>query len=468
MRMKGVSLSEARPFLMNVGAPDKKNSLGSNKGASAFGTFDQVLKDTSGKNSNTEMKTEKIDKGSEVMDKPWEKTQGTQNIQKQKGTGTEADSNSLEEDLREAAEKMKKELMEQFNISEEDLQKVMETLGLGWIDLLNPEALSELVLQMEGVQDPLAFVTNGELYDKRKGLLEVLDNLEANLKSQFQLTEEELKTVIEEVKDTIQEEINNDLENSMKGSTKVQEPVIEVVNTSNAQEILKESQGSFDQTPAALKEGQESQDMFTVKEEAEANITKQEEHKDGGQFTGQFTSASPNQSFVQHMEGSILANEIPVPEIPANEIIEQIVQRMKITVGPEVNEMEMQLNPEHLGKLQLQVAVKNGTMTAHFTAENEAVKSAIENQVIQLKENLDQQGIKVEAVEVTIASHELERNLQQGNRQDREEESKKSQKGKVNLNLSGIESLEEEELTGEERLEAEIMLQNGNTVSYTA
>ena len=121
-----------------------------------------------------------------------------------------------------------------------------------------------------------------------------------------------------------------------------------------------------------------------------------------------------------------------------------------------------------LPKLQLQVAVKNGTMTAHFTAENEAVKSAIENQVVQLKENLDQQGIKVEAVEVTIASHEFERNLQQGNRQNQEEESKKSQKGKVNLNLNGIESLEEEDLTGEERLEAEMMLQNGNTVSYTA
>ena len=71
-------------------------------------------------------------------------------------------------------------------------------------------------------------------------------------------------------------------------------------------------------------------------------------------------------------------------------------------------------------------------------------------------------------MEVTIASHEFERNLQQGNRQNQEEESKKSQKGKVNLNLNGIESLEEEDLTGEERLEAEMMLQNGNTVSYTA
>ena len=466
--MKSVSLSEAQPFLMNVGAADKKNSLGSNKGASAFGNFDQVLKDTSGKNEKTEMKSEKVDKSSEVTDKPWEKAQGTQKIQKENETTTEENSNSLEEDLREAAEKMKKDLMEQFNISDEELQKAMEALGLGWIDLLNPEALSKLVLQIEGVQDPLAFVTNGELYDQRKGLLETLDNLEANLKSQFQLTEEELKTVMEEIKETVHEETNIDLESPVKESGKVQEPVIEVVNISNSQEALKESQGSSTQNPAVLKEGQESQDMFAVKEEAEANITKQEEHKDGGQFTGQFTSASPNQSFVSHMEGAILANEIPVPEIPAKEIIEQIVQKMKITVSPEVNEMEMQLNPEHLGKLQLQVAVKNGTMTAHFTAENEAVKSAIENQVVQLKENLDQQGIKVEAVEVTIASHEFERNLQQGNRQNQEEESKKSQKGKVNLNLNGIESLEEEDLTGEERLEAEMMLQNGNTVSYTA
>ena len=436
--MKSVSLSEAQPFLMNVGAADKKNSLGANKGSSAFGTFDQVLKDTSGKSSNMETKTENFDKSSEVTDKSWEKAQGTQKIQKGKETAAEVDSSSLEEDLREAAEKMKEELMNQFHISEEDLQKVMEVLGLEWIDLLNSEVLSNLVLQIEGIQDPLAFVTNGELYDKRKVLLETLDNLKGNLESQFQLTEEELKTVIEGVKETVQQEAEMDLENPIKERVKVQEPVIEVVNTSNTQEALKESQGSPTQNPAGLKEGQESQDIFTVKEGAEANITKQEEHKDGGQFTGQFTSASPNQSFVQQMEGSIVANEIPVPEIPASEILEQIVQKMKITIGPEVNEMEMQLNPEHLGKLQLQVAVKNGTMTAHFTAENEAVKSAIENQVVQLRENLDQQGIKVEAVEVTIASHEFERNLQQGNRQDREEESRKSQKGKVNLNLNGL------------------------------
>ena len=75
--MKSVSLSEAQPFLMNVGAADKKNSLGSNKGASAFGNFDQVLKDTS-----------------------WEKAQGTQKIQKENETTTEENSNSLEEDLR--------------------------------------------------------------------------------------------------------------------------------------------------------------------------------------------------------------------------------------------------------------------------------------------------------------------------------------------------------------------------------
>ena len=44
--------------------------------------------------------------------------------------------------------------------------------------------------------------------------------------------------------------------------------------------------------------------------------------------------------------------------------------------------MEIQLNPENLGKINLTVVAKDGMITAQLTAQNEAVKNAIENQIV--------------------------------------------------------------------------------------
>ena len=68
------------------------------------------------------------------------------------------------------------------------------------------------------------------------------------------------------------------------------------------------------------------------------------------------------------------------------------------------------LNPENLGSVHVTVTAKEGIITAELTATNEAVKKALENQMQILKENFNNQGIKVEAVSVTIESHSFEGN----------------------------------------------------------
>ena len=41
--------------------------------------------------------------------------------------------------------------------------------------------------------------------------------------------------------------------------------------------------------------------------------------------------------------------------------------------------MEMQLNPENLGKIYVQVTAKEGVVTAHLAVQNEIVKECIKN-----------------------------------------------------------------------------------------
>ena len=142
----------------------------------------------------------------------------------------------------------------------------------------------------------------------------------------------------------------------------------------------------------------------------------------------------------------------------------QIMDYMKIQVKPDLSNLEMQLHPESLGTVHVQVASKAGVVTAHFITQNEAVKAALESQMVQLQDNFSEQGIKVEAIEVTVQTHQFEQNLDQGQGRHQEEGTGKSKTRKINLN----EPLNIEEMEEEEVIAAEMMTANGSTVDYTA
>ncbi len=149
-----------------------------------------------------------------------------------------------------------------------------------------------------------------------------------------------------------------------------------------------------------------------------------------------------------------------------NEIAEQILERMKTVTDGDYSDVEMQLHPASLGTLHIHVTNNAGVLTASFVTENEAVRSAVESQMVRLIEQFESQGIKIEAVEVTVASHAFE----QGNDAGRSNESNEGnprRSRRINLgdyaDEEGIEGLNEEE-----KIAAEMMAANGNTVDFMA
>ena len=109
-------------------------------------------------------------------------------------------------------------------------------------------------------------------------------------------------------------------------------------------------------------------------------------------------------------------------------------------------------------------------MRAQLAAQNQTVKEALETQVAELRQSLSQQGIKVDAIEVTVASHEFEQNLEENARQEEQMREQMQQSGKQtrrSLNLSELDELSGL-MTEEEQLVAQIMRDNGNQVDLTA
>ena len=113
---------------------------------------------------------------------------------------------------------------------------------------------------------------------------------------------------------------------------------------------------------------------------------------------------------------------------------------------------------------------KDGNIIARFTTADATVKAAIESQLATLQQKFDEQGVKVNAIEVTVQSHAFEQNLEQGNDNQNfaNEENQKATKSLRRINLRELTTEDAEELDDSEKLNAEMMEINGGTVDYSA
>ena len=94
------------------------------------------------------------------------------------------------------------------------------------------------------------------------------------------------------------------------------------------------------------------------------------------------------------------AQEAQRPQ-PDYEIPRQIVEQARLLRTLNDTQMIIRLKPEHLGELTLRVAVgSDGAVQASFHSDNAHVRNVIENSLVQLRQELSNQGIKVDRVGV--------------------------------------------------------------------
>ena len=118
--------------------------------------------------------------------------------------------------------------------------------------------------------------------------------------------------------------------------------------------------------------------------------------------------ANQGLSFQQNLDNQIGANQkVEGNATQTNQaretynVPQQIVEQAKLLQRGTDSQMIIKLNPEHLGQLSLKVSVNgNGGVTATFHTDNAQVRAILETTMTQLRQQLDEQGIKVDNVEV--------------------------------------------------------------------
>lgn len=318
-------------------------------------------------------------------------------------------------------------LMQQLQLSEEDLNALMQELNLTDVDLLQLGNVKDLILQAMGAEDMTALLTDEGLYAQMKNLEAEFAQIMQDVKDATGWSKEELNAAVEQLDDALQTS-GKDADISLN---------VEVIdNTDEMQqtkvEHTREKDTNAQQNPA---QGNENNPFATQ-----------------NQVSGQ----QGNVQSVSSQMTSYAASE-------TESIMRQLMDHMRIQLTPESTELDMQLHPESLGSLQIRISAKEGIMTAQFTTASETVKSVLESQMIQLQQQFDQQNIKVEAIEVTVQTHQFESALEQGKEHQTEDNNnKKSRTRKIDLTR-----LEETgEVEAEDRILAEMMEANGNSVDY--
>ncbi len=387
--------------------------------------------------------------------------QNDQNDKSARVTDDKAEK-ELHEEADDAGRKLVSEVAEKLDVDEAEVEAAMEVLGLTAMQLLDPANLTALITEVSGESDPMALVTDAELYEA----LQELTSMAEELSEEIGVTPEQVNAFAEELEAA-----------AVNGEELPQQAVVHETQT--------DADGNAVAVEVTVTDGGQ-----VVRESAQSSHSEQDhsggERQGRGEHRGEIDHQTAAENMVNELAGRMAENNVRFDEaVPAEqvaganqqemvEIVRQITEQIRVNISSDVTSMELQLHPASLGNVQLTVLQdQTGRMVAQFAVENETVRQAIEGQVSMLQQQLDERGVRIEAVEVTLASHGFESNLNGQNAGQEADEQRERQlraagpRGPRRINLSDVD-FEEEEMAEEERIAAEMMAANGNTVDYTA
>ena len=391
------------------------------------------------------------------------------------------------EDTKDAFETGVKEILkDELGVSDEQVEDAMSILGLQWMDLLNPASLSQLVTQLTGTEDACSLLMSEEFTNIMQNTDELVQSLSETLgisKDEWVALQNQLAELTADFNETVDmadggvQEIAPQTDATITSQdTTVMAATVQMTHTTEeTQNVLPEEETEDAAPVIQVNASEDAQTENNVSENASGEMGEPAAQS-------QKTKESSVNEHAQNMEFQVRAEQQTVaPEevnkvasrttIDVQDIMNQITEFAKVNLSPENSSIEMQLNPENLGKVYLHIAAtKEGNITAELAVSSETVKTALEAQIADLRTSLNQQGIKVDAVEVAIASHEFERNLEQNASGEEQQGSQREESGRT----AGRRLFrgELDELSGlmneEEALAAQIMKDHGNTMDVTA
>lgn len=91
--------------------------------------------------------------------------------------------------------------------------------------------------------------------------------------------------------------------------------------------------------------------------------------------------------------------------------------------------LRLRLHPPELGSLSLEVVTRHGSLTARIETDTHAARSLLMDHLHELRDRLDQQGVRIERFDVDVSRHESEQKFYQPQNQRERTGSQTPQRG---------------------------------------
>lgn len=337
---------------------------------------------------------------------------------------SKADNKDVTDTVKEVCEDIKDAIKEEFDVSDEDIKVAMELLGLTALDLLSTAKVAELIEQLTGT-DALTLITNEDMMQSFNNIINVVDEANADIAGMLGVKTEEVGIVLGQ----------NDIA-----------PVVNSEDTAKQDNVKESDAKNADDNINQTVDNQESLSEVLAKKITTESYGKAKNNmSESNEANNKVTYADVADNMISNITDTfadIITEDIST--VKEADIVNQVIDSVKLMASRELTSMEVMLNPEHLGSVHITVTARNGIVSAQIAAQNEQVKTALENQMVTLMEQFESQGLKVDAVEITVMAHSFEagQNFGQSESERKQGESKVHRK----LDLSSFDDELEEDL----------------------
>lgn len=363
-----------------------------------------------------------------------------------------ATKETVETEVKEAITEAISEIAEEFEMEPEEIIDIIEKMGLQPVDILIPENLTQVVLEVAGETEPIALVTDENLNNFVNELNEELRTVVDNLAAENNVTRDEVIEAAAPAFENVMAEATKEEDNDIKVTFEVKEDkTSKETKTNDLQKEGKEVQVKEDSRISEVPETKSSKDN---KNEAHDGAAK-------GNILLDNIANKVTETVVETADSTFTYTE-------ARQVMDQVIERIHVAVKPDTSDIEMMLHPASLGAVNVHLSSKEGMVTAQFTTQNEQVKAILEAQMIELKETFEARGVKVDNIEVSVQTNAFAQEYENSrDRENGQNEDRTRRQGTRRINLNSLEEIPED-LSEEESIAVSVMEANGSTVDYMA
>ncbi len=368
-----------------------------------------------------------------------------------RGNEQKIDDTDIEKAVAEAYSQIINVIADALNANPDEIKGIINELDINLNALSDNQNVIKIVSKYLGINNPVNVLTNDDAINAVKEINQSISEIINELKDEFAITDDGLKDILSKI-DTVRDTENiEDIINDETGNVDASDDIIKVSDENNNKINIDSENDNI--VP----------EKTTVKNEENANAGNNKEFNNDRESKSElYLNENGMESIVSNLKNTITDNILTEDGI-ADKIIKQITDDIRLYAKADTTSLEIQLEPETLGKVGITVTSKAGTITAQLVVQNEVAKEAIESQMATLKESFASQDIKVDAVEVTIASKEFEQNLDKGAGNSSEQNENKRRKHISTEELAEINGT----ATDKETSIDNVLKEMGTTVNYS-